>query len=98
MLPNETTERVIQEYSERVMQIPYARGYKISVSFSCPSEMLSAISETRLERRGNQSDAIQYLIRMGLIYLKVLEAQRLEQEEAPPEEPKTTKRTKKKKG
>jgi hypothetical protein len=54
---------------------PLMRGMKISVSFSCPSELLFVIEEFRKAKRMNNSQAITRLTRLGITYLKLLEEQ-----------------------
>lgn len=57
-------------------KVPFDRGIRLSVSFSCPEEMFGAITDVRQEERCNMSQAIQHLIRMGLVYKKMLQEQR----------------------
>jgi hypothetical protein len=52
--------------------VPWTRGVKISVSFSCPSELLTKIEQYKLEERANMSKAICQLVRLGLVYSQLL--------------------------
>lgn len=54
---------------------PMLRGYRISVSFSCPGEMYSEIQTYRIGNRWNMSQAITRLIRLGMTYTKLLQQQ-----------------------
>lgn len=56
------------------------RGYKISVSFSCPGNLLAAISDYAAEERMNLSQAMVRLTRLGITYLLVLQEQRATEE------------------
>lgn len=75
----------VQKHLDELM-----RGYKISVSFSCPANLWGAISDFSAEERMNQSQACVRLIRLGITYLKVLEQE-------PPTEPTKTKKSAKRK-
>lgn len=69
---------------------PMMRGYKISVSFSCPSELLDGIREYQGITRYNLSQAVCKLVRLGYTYSKLLAQQKLEREQAALEQPQPT--------
>lgn len=54
---------------------PWMRGIRISVSFSCPSELLTKIEEKRADWRTNLSKTVAKLIMYGLVYVQVLQEQ-----------------------
>lgn len=71
---------------------PMMRGYRISVSFSCPGEMYSEIAAFRLEERMNMSQAVTRLIRLGMTYRSLLQTQEAIQKAEKAKPPKKKKR------
>lgn len=63
----------MERWAER--GVPWTRGMKISVSFSCPSELLTKMEQAHLEDRGSLSATICQLVRLGIVYRTLLAEQ-----------------------
>jgi len=61
--------------TQRPTGIPWSRGVKISVSFSCASELLTKIEEFKQIERMNLSQCVSRLVTLGLVYSQLLEEQ-----------------------